>query len=74
MVVMQLSGKGKKEVVFSTLFNFSLNLAIRSSWSETQSAPSLVFATCIELLHLWPKEHNQSDFSIDHLVMYIWCR
>ena len=30
-----------------------LNLAIRSSWSEPQSAPSLVFADCIELLHLW---------------------
>ena len=40
-------------VVFPTLFNLSLNLAIRSSWSEPQSAPSLVFADCIELLHLW---------------------
>ena len=38
---------------FPYLFNFSLNLAIRSSWSEPQSAPSLVFADCIELLHLW---------------------
>ena len=28
----------------------SMNLAIRSSWSEPQSAPSLVFADCIELL------------------------
>ena len=34
-------------------FNFSLNLAIRNSWSEPQSAPGLVFADCIELLHLW---------------------
>ena len=33
-------------VVFPTLFNLSLNLAIRSSWSEPQSAPSLVFADC----------------------------
>ena len=30
-----------------------VNLAIRSSWSEPQSAPDLVFADCIELLHLW---------------------
>ena len=40
-------------VVFPTFFNLSLNLAIRSSWSEPQSAPSLGFADCIELLHLW---------------------
>ena len=40
-------------VVFPTFFNLCLNLAIRSSWSEPQSAPSLVFADCIELLHLW---------------------
>ena len=40
-------------VVFTTFFNLSLNLAIRSSWSEPQSASSLVFADCIELLHLW---------------------
>ena len=40
-------------VVFSTFFNLSLNLAIRSSGSEPQSAPALVFADCIELLHLW---------------------
>ena len=40
-------------VVFPTFFNLSLNLAISSSWSEPQSAPSLIFADCIELLHLW---------------------
>ena len=40
-------------VIFPTCFNLSLNLAIRSSWSEPQSAPSLVFADCIKLLHLW---------------------
>ena len=28
-------------------------MAIRSSWSEPQSAPSLVFADCIELFRLW---------------------
>ena len=40
-------------VVFPTFFNLCLNLAIRSSWSEPQSAPGLVFANCIELLLLW---------------------
>ena len=40
-------------VVFPTFFNLSLNLAIMSLWSEPKSAPSLVFADCIELLHLW---------------------
>ena len=40
-------------MVFPPFFNLSLNLAIRSSWSEPQSAPSLLFADCIELLHLW---------------------
>ena len=38
---------------FHTFFNLSLNLAIRISWSEPQSAPSLVFADCIKLFHLW---------------------
>ena len=45
-------------MVFPTFFNLSLNLAIKSSWSEPQSVPGLVFADCIELLH-------QSDFSVD---------
>ena len=40
-------------MVSPTFFNISLNLARRSSWSEPQSAPSIVFADCIELLHLW---------------------
>ena len=39
-------------VVFSTFFNLNLQCAVRSSWSEPQSGPSLVFADCIELLHL----------------------
>ena len=59
-------------VVFSTFFNFSLNLAIRSSWSEPQSDPSLVFADCIEL-HFGCKEYKQSDFGVDHLVISM-CR
>ena len=56
-------------VVFPTFFNLSLNLAIRSSWSEPQSAPSLVFADCIELFHLWL--HGICDLSIDRLVMFM---
>ena len=43
-------------MVFPTFFNLSLNLSIRSSWSEPQSAPGLAFADCIELLHLWLTE------------------
>ena len=38
--------------VFPTVFNLHLNLAIRSSWFEPQSASCLVFADCIELFHL----------------------
>ena len=56
-------------MVFPTFFNLSLNLAIRSSWSEPQSVPGLVFADCIELLHLQLKEYNQFDSGIDHLVV-----
>ena len=36
-------------VVFPTFFNLSLNLAIRSSWSEPQSSPSLVFAKMVTI-------------------------
>ena len=39
-------------MVFSTFFNLNLNFPVRSSWSEPQSAPGLVFAYCIELLHV----------------------
>ena len=55
-------------VVFPTFFNFSLNLAIRSSRSEAQSAPDLVFADS----NFGCKEYNQSDFSVDHLVMSMY--
>ena len=41
--------------------------------SEPQSAPGLVFADCIECLHLWLQIYNQSDFSVDHLAMAM-CR
>ena len=60
-------------MVFPTFFNLSLNLAIRSSSSEPQSAPGLVFDDSIELLHHGSKEYNQSDFGVDHLVMAM-CR
>ena len=57
-------------VVFPTFFHLSLNFSIRSSWSEPQSAPGLVFADCIELLHLWLQRiYNQSDFSVEYLLM-----
>ena len=60
-------------VVFPSFFNLSLNFLIRSSWSEPLSVPCLVFADCIERLHLWLKEHNRPEISIDHLVMSM-CR
>ena len=60
-------------VVFPTFFNLSLNFAVRSSWSEPQTAPGLIFTDYIELIHPWVEEHNQSNFSIDHLVMSM-CR
>ena len=45
------------------------NWATELNWSEPQSTPSLVFADCIELLHLQLKEYNQCDFCIDYLFM-----
>ena len=60
-------------MVSPTFFSLSLNMAIRSSWSKPQSAPGLVFAECIELLHLWLQRSNQSDFGVDHLMMSM-CR
>ena len=60
-------------MVFPTFFNLSLNFAKRSSWSKLWSAPSLVFVDCIEVSIFDYKEYNQSEFSIDHLVMPV-CR
>ena len=60
-------------MVFPTFFNFSLNLAIKSSWSEPQSAPSLVFVDFISFSIFGCKEYNQSDFGVDYLVMSM-CR
>ena len=42
----------KSLVVFPILFHLRLNFVIKGSWSKPQSAPGLVFADCIQLLHL----------------------
>ena len=57
-------------MVFPTFLNLSLNLAIRSSWSEPQSTPGLVFADCIELLHFWLQKNIINLIS----VLAIWWR
>ena len=51
-------------MVFPTFFNLILNFAIRSSWSEPQSAPGLVFAECIERLHFGCNLKNDRKISI----------
>ena len=69
-------------VVFSTFFNFSLNLAVRSSWSEPQSAPCLVFADRIEPLHLWLQRIKSiwfwcwpsGDVHVESLLLCCWKR
>ena len=63
-------------MVFSTFFNLGLNLAIRSSLSELQimsQLPVLFLLTVGSFSVFGCKEDNQSDFSIDHLVMSM-CR
>ena len=59
-------------VVFFTFFNLTLNFAIRSSCSESHQLKVFFSADCIELL-FGCKEHNQSDFGVNHLVMSM-CR
>ena len=44
----------------SCFFDDPANMAIRRSWSVPQSAPGLVFADCIELLHFGCKEYEMS--------------
>ena len=69
-------------VVFPTFFNLSLNFATRSSWSEPQSAPSLVFADYIELLHLWLQRIQviwfwywpSGDVHVQSLLLCCWKR
>ena len=57
-------------VVFPTFFNLSLNLAIRSSWSEPQSAPSLLFADYIELS---PSLPAKNIINLISLLTIWWC-
>ena len=61
-------------VVFPTVFNWSLNFSMRSSWSEPQSTLGLIFCW---LYRASPstvaKNKNQSEFSTDHLMMSM-CR
>ena len=57
-------------MVCPTFFNLSLNLAIRSSWSEAQSAPDFVLDDCIELLHLWLQKNIINLISV--LTIW-WC-
>ena len=59
-------------MVFPTFFNVSLNLAIRSSWSEPQSAPSLVFASqgygfSNSHVWMWDLDYKES------WVLMSWC-
>ena len=58
-------------MVFPTFFNLSLNLAIRSSWSEPQSAPGLVFADYIEIS---PSVHWKNwCWSWNYNTLATWC-
>ena len=56
-------------VAFLAFFNLSLKFAIKNLSSEHPLVPSLVFADCIELLHLWLKKYNPSYFIVDLMVM-----
>ena len=55
-------------VVFPTFFNLCLNFAIRSSWSEPQSAPSLVFPLAPSLLSFWSYFSTDLQQHIGHLI------
>ena len=69
-------------MVFPAFLNLSLNLAIRSSWSEPQSAPGLVLADCIELFHLWLQRiysiwfgyWPSGDVHVQSLLLCYWKR
>ena len=60
-------------VILPAFFNLSRNFAIRSSWSEPQSAPVLFLLPVQNFSVFGCKEYNQSDFGIDHVVMSM-CR
>ena len=57
-------------MIFPTFFNLSMNLAIRCSWSEPQSDPSLLFTDYIELFHSWPQKYI---ISLILVLTYWWC-
>ena len=72
----RLQSMGSRRVGHDWATSFSLFTfmhCIRKWWSEPQSAPSLVFLTVWSYSIYGCKEYNQSDFSIDHLVMSM-CR
>ena len=62
-----------------------MNLAIRISWSDPQSAPGLVFADCIELLlsnqsygfsssHMWMWEVDCKESQVQRIDAFeLWC-
>ena len=58
---------GNGLVVFPTFFNLSLNSAIRSSWSEPQSAPGFVFANCS------PSVAAKNIISLISVLTSWWC-
>ena len=54
---------------FSTFFNWSLNLAIRSSQYEPQSAPGLVFADC----RAFPSLAAKNIINLISVLTIWWC-
>jgi len=60
-------------VVFPTFFNLSLNLAIRSSWSEPQSAPGLVFVDCIVNKDASPSLAAKNIINLILVLTIWWC-
>ena len=54
---------------FPYFLQFKSEFGNKEFMNEPQSAPGLVFANCIELLHFGCKEYNQYDFGVDHLVL-----
>ena len=56
-------------MVFPTFFNLRLNLAIRISWSEPQSAPSLVFADCV----VSPSLAAKNIINLISVLTIWWC-
>ena len=57
-------------MVFSTFFNLSLNLAIKSSWSEAQSAPGLVFCW---LYRASPSLAAKNIINLISVLTIWWC-